>query len=174
MKNIPYKKELHNTIKIINRNAKKTDSDNKRYFRCYKNRNQQLESTKKLFNLNDLISDIVEDYSNQPESENIKIKYEFTFPNRNDDKYGYKKHERSVKKEINPTYILADRTRITQKLSNLLNNAIKFTSSSIGEEGIIKIIVEKKMKEKKEKCIFMLKIMEKGNKLLINNNLVIR
>ncbi|MGN6349482.1 MAG: sensor histidine kinase, partial [Candidatus Nitrosocosmicus sp.] len=104
------------------------------------------------FNLNDLLSDIIEDYKNQPESKNVKIEYEFTFPNRSSEKYGYGKGERLNKKEINPIYILADRTRITQVLSNLLNNAIKFTSSSVEEEeggggGIIKIIVEKKEEE---------------------------
>ena len=41
-------------------------------------------------------------------------------------------------------YIPADKTRITQVISNLLNNAIKFT-----EEGIIKILIEKKSDEQK-------------------------
>ena len=84
---------------------------------------------KELLNLNDLISDIVEDYSNQPEIENIKIEYEFAIPDKINDKYEYGKDERLIKKETNPIYILADRTRIAQVLSNLLNNAIKFTSS---------------------------------------------
>ncbi len=102
-----------------------------------------------LFNLNDLISDIVEDYSNRPEIENIKIEYEFTFPKRIDDKHEYGKDERLFKKEINPIYILADRTRIAKVLFNLLNNSIKFTPSSAEEEGIIKIIVERKYEERK-------------------------
>lgn len=141
-------KEYQNIIKIINRNAKKLIQLTNDILDVTKIETNNLNLQKELFNLNDLISDIVEDYSNQPESENIKIKYEFTFPNRIDDKYGYKKHERPIKKESNLIYILADRTRITQVLSNLLNNAIKFTSSSVGEEGIIKIIVEKKNAEK--------------------------
>lgn len=148
MKNIPDEKELHNTIKIINRNAKKLIQLTSDILDVTKIETNNLNLQMELFNLNDLISDLVEDYRNQPEIENIKIEYEFTIPNRIDDKYEYEKDERLIKKkETNLIYILADRTRITQVLSNLLNNAIKFTSSSLvtaEEMGIIKIIVEKK------------------------------
>jgi hypothetical protein len=40
-----------------------------------------------LFNLNDLISDIVEDYNNQSDNENIKLEYEILYPERNNDNY---------------------------------------------------------------------------------------
>ncbi|MGN6709448.1 MAG: ATP-binding protein [Candidatus Nitrosocosmicus sp.] len=150
MRNIPDEKELHNTIKIINRNARKLIQLTSDILDVTKIETNNLNLDKEVFNLNDLLSDIIEDYKNQPESKNVKIEYEFTFPNRSSEKYGYGKGERLNKKEINPIYILADRTRITQVLSNLLNNAIKFTSSSVEEEeggGIIKIIVEKKEEE---------------------------
>jgi two-component system sensor histidine kinase VicK len=143
MKKIPDEKELHNTIKIINRNAKKLIQLTNDILDVAKIETNNLNLQKELFNLNDLISDIVEDYNNQPESENVNIEYEFTYTKRIDDKYGYEKDERLFKKETNPTYILSDRTRITQVLSNLMNNAIKFTSSSAEEQGSIKIKVEK-------------------------------
>jgi signal transduction histidine kinase len=149
MNDIPDKKNLINMIKIINRNAKKVIKLTSDILDVTKIETNNLNLQKELFNLNDLISDIVEDNNNQPEIENINIEYEFVFPKRSDDKYGYEKDERLFQKEINPIYILADRTRITQVLSNLLNNAIKFTSSSKEEQGIIKIIVEKIEEEKK-------------------------
>ena len=97
-----------------------------------------------MFNLNDLISDIVEDYNNQfQENENIKLEIDVLFDKSIEGIYG--KSERFIEKEANPIYVLADRTRITQVLSNLINNAIKFTSV----EGIITIIVEEKYEEGK-------------------------
>ncbi|MGN6351412.1 MAG: ATP-binding protein [Candidatus Nitrosocosmicus sp.] len=147
MKNIPDEKELHNTIKIINRNAKKLIQLTSDILDVTKIETNNLDLQIELFDLNDLISYIVEDYNNQPEIENIKIDYEFTIPNRLNENYEYGKSKNLSKKETNPTYILADRTRITQVLSNLKNNAIKFTASSSEaeeEQGIIKIIVDKK------------------------------
>jgi signal transduction histidine kinase len=160
MKDIPDKESLINMVKIINRNAKKLIQLTSDILDVTKIETNNLNLQKELFNLNDLISDLVEDYNNQPEIENIKIEYESLFPKRIDDKYEYGKGEMLIKKkETNPIYILADRTRITQVLSNLLNNSIKFTSSSSstsssveeeeGKEGIIKIIVEKKEEEGK-------------------------
>ena len=54
--------------------------------------------------------------------------------NKSEIKEGFLKKGRT-----NSIYILADKTRIIQVVSNLLNNAFKFTT-----KGIIKIIVDKK------------------------------
>jgi two-component system, OmpR family, sensor histidine kinase VicK len=149
MNDIPDKKNLINMINIINRNAKKLIQLTSDILDVTKIETNNLNLQKELFNLNDLISDIVEDYNNQPEFENINIEYEFAFPKRINVNHGYEKDERLFKKETNPIYILADRIRITQVLSNLLNNAIKFTSPSEEEHEVIKIIVEKIDEEKK-------------------------
>ncbi|MGN6707967.1 MAG: sensor histidine kinase, partial [Candidatus Nitrosocosmicus sp.] len=152
MKDIPDKKNLINMINIINRNAKKLIQLTSDILDVTQIETNNWNLQKELFNLNDLISDIVEDYNNQLDNENIKLEYEFALPNRIDENDEYEKDERLFKKETNPIYILADRTRITQVLSNLLNNAIKFTDSSSEavekETGIIKIIVEKKIDER--------------------------
>ena len=37
-----------------------------------------LNLNRELFNLNDLISDLIDDYNNQLDNENIKLEYEFT------------------------------------------------------------------------------------------------
>jgi signal transduction histidine kinase len=143
-------KGFQDIIKIINRNAKKLLQLTSDILDVTKIETNNLNLQKELFNLNDLMSDIVEDYSNQLHNENIKIQYEVSFPKRIDKNDEYEKDERIIKKETNLIYVFADRTRITQVLSNLLNNAIKFTdSSSEAEEetGIIKIIVEKKENE---------------------------
>ena len=52
-----------------------------------------------VFNLNYLISDIVEDYNNQLDNENIKLEYEFIFSKRIDDNNGHEIKERPIKKE---------------------------------------------------------------------------
>jgi signal transduction histidine kinase len=136
-------KEYQNIIKIINRNAKKLIQLTNDILDVTKIETNNLNLQMEIFNLDDLISDIVEDYNNELYNENIKLEYEFLFSKRTDDNYKYQvTGEKILKKEINPIYILADRTRITQVLTNLLNNAIKFISTY----GIIKIIVEAEAK----------------------------
>jgi signal transduction histidine kinase len=83
---------------------------------------QTLKINKEKFNLTDLISIIVEDFRNdiQKKGTNIRLSYE--------------SHDPLVLLE-------GDKGRITQVISNLLNNAIKFT-----KEGNISIHVNKKEK----------------------------
>jgi signal transduction histidine kinase len=65
-----------------------------------------LKLRKERFNLNDVIVDAVEDYREQITHGNVKLMYE---PGNNN------------------TLVEADRRRVTQVISNLLNNSIKFT-----------------------------------------------
>jgi signal transduction histidine kinase len=73
---------------------------------------------KERFNLNEVISNTIQDIRNQISNGKVKLLYEF-------DKDSF--------------FIEADKERITQVISNLLNNAVKFT-----KEGTISIVVEKK------------------------------
>ena len=66
-----------------------------------------LKLRKERFNLNDVIVDAVEDYREQIANGNVKLMYE---PGNN-----------------NTFVVEADRRRVTQVISNLLNNSIKFT-----------------------------------------------
>ncbi|MDQ3967603.1 MAG: sensor histidine kinase [Thermoproteota archaeon] len=65
-----------------------------------------LKLRKERFNLNDVIVDAIEDYREQIANGNVKLMYELG---------------------NNNTLVEADRRRVTQVISNLLNNAIKFT-----------------------------------------------
>jgi signal transduction histidine kinase len=64
------------------------------------------------FNLNEVISDIVEDYRSEIEKSNsdIELLYNHSGGNKN-----------------NPLFIEGDRGRVTQVTSNLVSNAVKFT-----------------------------------------------
>jgi two-component system, OmpR family, sensor histidine kinase VicK len=78
-----------------------------------------LNLDKEQFNLNDLITSIVEDYRSQIEKENGNVKLLYNKPMSN-----------------NLLIVEADRGRITQAISNLLSNAIKFSPR---EDGIVSI-----------------------------------
>jgi signal transduction histidine kinase len=71
---------------------------------------KSLDLNKELFNLNEMISNIIEDYNRviKEHKDTTNLKLEFTGP----------------KKDI---FIEADKSRINQVISNLLSNAIKFT-----------------------------------------------
>jgi len=88
---------------------------------------QTLKLSKQQFNLNQLISDIVEDYRDQISNANVRIIY---------------KSEKTNDDNNIPIFVEADKSRLTQVISNLLDNAIKFT-----KEGTISITSKKKIKE---------------------------
>jgi signal transduction histidine kinase len=78
---------------------------------------------KEKFSIKEMITEIVKDYEHIIRNKkNIKLSYEF--------------------RDNSSTIINADKNRIIQVISNLLNNAIKFT-----EKGIITVIVERKENE---------------------------
>ncbi|CAN5401046.1 hypothetical protein BH18THE2_BH18THE2_26830 [soil metagenome] len=86
-----------------------------------------LKLNKEKFNLNDLISHIIEDYRNQIDNVHIELMH-------NSDKTG------NYKENNNLVVVEADKSRLSQVISNLLSNSIKFTNS----EGSISVRSEKK------------------------------
>jgi two-component system, OmpR family, sensor histidine kinase VicK len=81
-----------------------------------------------------LISNVVQDYRNEIEKDdNITLLYE-------------------SKNDIN-FFVEADRYRITQVISNLLNNAIKFTK----EEGAVSVTLEKKKEDNQQEVLVSVK-----------------
>jgi signal transduction histidine kinase len=94
---------------------------------------QKLKLNKQQFNLNQLISDIVEDYRNQISNTNVRLIHKSEKANDADD------DNNNI-----PIFVEADKSRLTQVISNLLDNAIKFT-----KEGTISVTLKKEMKEEK-------------------------
>ena len=93
---------------------------------------QTLNLYKERFELDDLIANVVQDYVSYIEKENQNVKLLYNF-----------------KQDTNgPLSIDADRDRITQVISNLLNNAIKFTSKK--REGVISVSAERKNSNQEE------------------------
>ncbi|HXS61208.1 MAG TPA: HAMP domain-containing sensor histidine kinase [Candidatus Sulfopaludibacter sp.] len=131
-------KEFHNIAKTINRNAKKLIQLTNDILDITKIETNNLNLNKELFNLGDLISDIIEDYKDQLDNENVKLASKFIYSSKPDEK---KENREENKCNIS---VFADRTRINQVISNLLNNAIKFTN-----KGFINIMIEKKYTENK-------------------------
>jgi signal transduction histidine kinase len=110
-------------LSIITRNAKRLQRLTNDILDVTKIESQSLKLNKERFNLSDLISSsIIEDYRNHIEKDNIAVKLLYE-PNNKD----------------NNIFVEADRGRLIQVISNLLDNAIKFT-----KEGTISIITEKK------------------------------
>jgi signal transduction histidine kinase len=77
---------------------------------------QTLALNKEEFNLNDLISNVIQDYKSQVDSKKIKLVYEH--------------------RAFNNIIVNADKDRLNQVISNLISNSIKFTQE---ESGIISI-----------------------------------
>jgi two-component system, OmpR family, sensor histidine kinase VicK len=133
-------KEYQNIIRIINRNARKLLQLTSDILDVTKIETNNLNLDKEVFNLNDLLSDIIEDYKNQPDNDQIRLEYEYVlFKGINVNNESGMKEDFLKKERKDSVYVLADKTRLMQVVSNLINNAIKFTT-----KGIIKIIVEKK------------------------------
>jgi two-component system sensor histidine kinase VicK len=162
-------KEYQKSIKIINKNAKKLLQLASDILDVTKIETNNLILNKQLFNLNDLVSDIFEDYNNQLQdnNKNIKLEYEFIYCNEvacSNNKNEYKKEEQNNeqinKKDTRSVYVFADKIRITEVISNLLNNAIKFTTE---EEGIIKIIVERKYDNYEAEKKVLIHIIDSGS-----------
>ncbi len=137
----PDENEFYNIIKTINRNAKKLNQLTNDILDVTKIETNNLNLNKELFNLSDLIYDLIDDYNNQLDNENVKIISKFIYLSKPNEKKEEEDGENKNKYNIS---VFADRTRINQVISNLLNNAIKFTN-----KGFIYIIIEKKYNENK-------------------------
>jgi two-component system, OmpR family, sensor histidine kinase VicK len=79
---------------------------------------------KENFKIKEKILQILDNYKDNSEIKNIKFEYNFSI----DDDF----------------IIYADKTRISQVISNLICNSLKFISKEKGEEGIISLSIEKR------------------------------
>ncbi|MDQ3838469.1 MAG: ATP-binding protein, partial [Thermoproteota archaeon] len=99
---------------------------------------------KEQFNLDNLIANVIQDHVGHIEKENLDIKLLYNF-----------------KRDVNDSLpIDADRDRITQVISNLLDNAIKFTSKE--KEGVISVSAERKKNGSKQEEEVIVRIKDTG------------
>jgi signal transduction histidine kinase len=106
-------------IRGIIYNAKRLDQLAGNILEGAKIENQSLQLNKEQFNLKDILTDVIDDYNNLltiKESKHVKLRYE--------------------PKDI---LIIADKVRVGRVISNLLNNAIKFTSRGEITISVIKL-----------------------------------
>ena len=114
-------KEIEEELSLLDaviRNAKRLQRLAEDILDVTKIESHSLILHKERFNLNEVISNTIQDIRNQISNGKVKLLYEFD-------------------KDL--LFIEADKERITQVISNLLSNAVKFT-----KEGTISISVEKK------------------------------
>ncbi|HEY5736784.1 MAG TPA: ATP-binding protein [Nitrososphaeraceae archaeon] len=123
--------ELHELLGIIIRNAKRLQRLTNNLLDITKIESQSLLLKKEKLNLNILISEVLKDYVNkQKNQQKIEIVYDF-------------KH----KEDIN---IEADRDRLVQVIRNLLDNALKFTTTNNQQMIFVSIDKNKEGKEEEE------------------------
>ena len=120
-------------LKAISRNAVRLQRLTNDILDVTRIESQTLKLDKEKFNLSDLIANVVEDQRSHIEKENQKIKLMY---NNKYDSYG-------------APIVDADRDRITQVISNLLGNAIKFTSNQV-EGGSVSVTLEKNHNNREE------------------------
>jgi signal transduction histidine kinase len=98
--------------------------------------NHSLSLHKENFNLNEMIQNTISDFINQIRKTKQQQQQQQLHPQHQ----GTLKIESLFKEEV---FIYADRSRLNQVISNLLDNAIKFTNEDKAD-GTITIMVEKK------------------------------
>jgi two-component system sensor histidine kinase VicK len=94
---------------------------------------QTLKLNKTRFNLKEAITSVLEDIKGMPLSNNsdkLKIVYEIGYRSKREDSDLNDADDDNI-------FITADRDRITQVISNLMSNALKFTN-----QGLIQIVVD--------------------------------
>jgi signal transduction histidine kinase len=117
--------EQRELLNIVSRNAKRLQRLTEDILDVTRIESQSLGLEKEKFILDDLVLSIVEEYKKQIEHDNkVKIKLVYN------------------PIEDNNIIIYADRFRITQVISNLIDNAIKFTEEKRG--GTVSVNIKKK------------------------------
>jgi two-component system sensor histidine kinase VicK len=127
-------------IQAIYRNAERLQRLTNDILDVTKIESQTLKLNKEKFNLSGLLSNIVQDYKNNIEKSNGKVRLLYNQPNKD-------------------SFIVeADRERITQVISNLLNNAVKFTEETRGD---VYVAAAEEM-EKADQKVVVVTIKDRG------------
>jgi len=106
-----YPEKKDELIKIIQRNAKRLQTLTSDILDVTRIESQNFQLEMERFNIYELLSDVIEDYTERIKSDNKNVKLIYD------------------QKDTNHHILVeADKGRITQVLSNILNNALKFTN----------------------------------------------
>ncbi|HZA08024.1 MAG TPA: HAMP domain-containing sensor histidine kinase, partial [Nitrososphaeraceae archaeon] len=122
-------------LEVINRNAKRLQRLTEDILDVTKIESQLLNLKKEKFNLNELITNAMED---------MMTKKVFSFPHSPRSCNTKNPTIKLLNSRTQDVYVYADRGRIGQVVSNLLDNAVKFTKD---EQGIITIMIKKEGEE---------------------------
>ena len=137
-------KEQLELLDIVTRNAKRLKRLTDNLLDVTKIESQSLMLKKEKLNINILISEVLKEYVNKKSNKQmVKIVYDFKC--KNDD-----------------IIVEADRARLAQVISNLVDNAIKFTPMYNNQQTIFVIVDRKKEEGKEEQAIVSIKDTGKG------------
>jgi two-component system sensor histidine kinase VicK len=131
-------------IKALSRNAQRLQSLTDDILDVTRIESETLMLKIEPLDIVDLISNILEDYRNQIEKNNVNVEI-----------YYYNHEPKTSNSKI---IVEADRARLIQVISNLLDNALKFTNKQYNKRGSIYVDVEKKKDgNKKQEVIVSIK-----------------
>ena len=157
--------ESRQLVEAIFRNAKRLQRLSQDILDVTKIEGGSLKLKKEHFNLNEVISNVADDYRNEIKNSkrNIKLVYRF---NKKQAKEGeeeeqqqqqYQQYQQQQLIQDNTIVIEADKEKMIRVISNLLGNAIKFT-----KEGTISIIIEKEENGHSKEIIVSIKDTGEG------------
>jgi signal transduction histidine kinase len=118
--------QIKSRIEVIIRNAKRLEGLANSILDVTRIESQSLALNKEQFSLEELISNIISEYNESQKGKNLLVEF---------------KRDRNI-------IVKADKDRIVQVISNLLNNAIKFTKDE--PEGTISISCQRKEEDDEE------------------------
>jgi signal transduction histidine kinase len=132
--------EQEKLLAVIIRNAKRLGQLTQNILDVTRIESQSLQLKKEIFDVNDIILNIVQDYRHQLEKEDNAADVKLLLLYDND---GSNKDNNVVDGKPSPVFIQADKERISQVISNLLNNAIKFSKKTAEDSISIAITCDK-------------------------------
>jgi signal transduction histidine kinase len=129
-------KEQAKLLEVVNRNAKRLHRLTEDILDVTKIESQSLNLNKEQFNLNEVITNAIEDMM----TKKVSLKAENRNDNNNNDEVKFLYTPQDV-------FVYADKGRISQVIHNLLDNAVKSTKH---KDGTITVMVKKKEKEREQ------------------------
>ena len=134
------KHDKQGLINAIYRNSLRLQKLTKDILDVTKIESNALQLNKQILNLNDVVANVVSDFKIQTASilnGKVVIKYN---QSRVSTIYNSNINSNNKNNDDNTIFIEADKERITQVISNILDNAIKFTKSKLSQRGGIETI----------------------------------